>query len=464
MMRKLAIAVVAALVAGGGAAAATESSVPFAPARPAADQPRGHWWTALGDPALNGLEDRLAAASPSLRLAVLRYDQARAYLGLAASDQSPRGDLVGSGTENRQSNLRPLRGSNQPDQYAANTIGAVMSYEIDLWGRVRREVAAGRAEVAARQDDLESVRLSLQAELAVDYARLRAADDDIALLTSASEAYGRVYHLIEVRHTAGAASAVDLARADSQRKSVLAQADDARAARALYEHAIAVLVGDNPRTFRIPATMTRLKLVDPPVAVESTLLERRPDIAAAEARVAEANALIGVARAAFFPQLSLGAALGVQNTGEAGLFASSNRFWSVGPAADLSFLDGGRRRAGLQLARTQRDAAVESYRQTVLTAFQDVEDNIALIARLGDEAAHQSDAVAAARQAESLSIVRYQKGAVTFLETAVAETTALQADRVYLQVEERRLEAGIRLVKALGGDWRPGGRADPQGS
>ena len=461
MKRAVALAMIAAFVGFGGAAVAAETTVPFVPARPSADQPRGHWWTVFGDPALDALEDRLAAGSPSLRLAVLRYDQARAYLGLTASNQALRGDLVGSGTENRQSSQRPLRGSNQPDQYAANTIGTVMSYEIDLWGRVRHEVAASRAEVAARKDDLESVRLSLQAELAVDYARLRAADDDIALLTSASEAYGRVYRLIEVRHTAGAASAVDLARADSQLKSVLAQADAARAARVLYEHTIAVLIGEYPQGFRIPATMVHLKLVDPPLSVESHLLERRPDVAAAESRVAEANALIGVARAAFFPQLSLGAALGVQNTGEAGLFSSSNRFWSVGPAADLSFLDGGRRRAGLKLAQTQRDTAVESYRQIVLTAFQDVEDNIALIERLGDEAMHQGDAVASARQAENLSVVRYQKGAVTFLETAIAETTALQADRIYLQVEERRLEAGIRLIKALGGDWRNGGRADP---
>ena len=447
----------AALAGQGQTAVAAAGEVAFAPARPAADQPRGHWWTAFGDPALDALEDRLAAGSPTLRIAVLRYDQARAYLGLAASDQSPRGDLVGSGLGNRQSDLRPLRGSNQPDQYAADTVGAVLSYEIDLWGRVRHEQAAGRAEVAARRDDLESVRLSLQAELALNYARLRAADADLALLSSAADAYGRVYRLIETRHAVGVASGVDLARADSQLKSVLAQADDARAARTLHEHAIAVLIGENPRTFSLPVTTARPRLAQAPAAVDARLLERRPDIAAAEARVAEANALIGVARAAFYPQLSLGAVLGVQNAGQAGLFAYSNRYWSVGPSADLSFLDGGRRRAGLSLARTQRDAAAETYRQTVLTAFQDVEDNLALVEKLGHEAAHQGEALASARRAESLSLIRYQKGAVTFLETAVAETTALQADRVLLQVEERRLEAGIRLVKALGGDWRPDG-------
>ncbi len=454
MSRLIALAIAAALLCRSGTAQAAQSEATFAPAKPSADQPRGHWWAALGDPELDALEDKLATANSNLRLAVLRYDQARAYLGLASSNQSPRGDLIGSGTENRQSNLRPLRGSNQPDQYAANTLGAVMSYEVDLWGRVRHEVEAGKAELVARQDDLESVRLSLQTELALDYARLRAADADLALLASATEAYTRVDRLTEARYTAGAASGVDRARADSQLKSVLAQADDARASRALYEHAIAVLIGESPQAFQLAATNAPLKLAVSPVTVDSGLLQRRPDIAAAEARVAEANALVGVARTAFYPQLSLVAALGVQNTGQANLISSPDRFWSVGPTASLAFLDGGRRRAGLKVAKTQRDIAVETYRQIVLTAFQDVEDNLALLDKLGAEASHQDEAVASARKAESLSLVRYQKGAVTYLETAIAETTALQAERISVQVQERRLEAGLRLIRALGGDWR----------
>ena len=441
-----------ALLASATVARAGEA--PFLPAVPAADQDRGAWWTLLGDETLNGLEARLEADSPSLKIALSRYDQARAYLGMAVSDQAPRADLIGAGTENRQSNLRPLRGSNQPDQYAANTLGGLVSYEIDLWGRVRNEVAAGKAEVTARKDDLQSLRLSLEAELATDYARLRTTDVDLSILAATAQAYRKAYALTEARHRVGVASGIDLARADTQLKSVLAQADEAEAARALYEHAIAVLVGEDPRNFHLPVMAARLKMAGGPREVPSDLLQRRPDIAAAEARVAEANSLVGVARKAFYPQLSISAALGFQNTGEAGLLGYANRFWSVGPTADLALFDAGRREGVVNAARAQRDGLVQAYRQTVLSAFQDVSDNLALLDRLGAEAKDQGEAVQSARLAENLSVIRYQKGAVTFLETAIAEAAALQADRAYLQVEERRVEASIRLVKAIGGDWR----------
>ena len=435
---------------------AGEAEVQFAPAVPAADQNRGAWWTALGDDTLNGLEVRLETNSPSLKIALRRYDQARAYLGMAASDQSPHADLLGTGSANRQSDLRPLRGSNQPDQYAANTLGGLLSYEIDLWGRVRQEVAADKAEVAARKDDVLSLGLSLQAELAIDYARLRATDADLAILSATTDAYRKVYALIDARHKGGVASGVDLARAETQVKTVAAQTEDASATRTLYEHAIAVLIGEDPRGFHLAPAPVRLKMAEVPVEVPSDLLQRRPDIAAAEARVAEANALVGLARKAFFPQVAISAALGFQNTGQAGLLGYGNRFWSVGPSADLPVFDGGRRTGVVNAARAQRDIVVQNYRQTVLNAFQDVSDNLALIDRLGAEAQDQGEAVRSARLAQSLSLIRYQKGAVTFLETAISEAAALQADRAYLQIEERRLEASIRLIRAIGGDWRTG--------
>ena len=448
--------ITATLVALTSTVRAGEAEAQFAPAVPAANQNRGAWWTALGDDTLNGLELRLEANSPSLKIALHRYDQAHAYLGMETSDQSPHADLVGAGTANRQSDLRPLRGSNQPDQYAANTLGGLLTYEIDLWGRVRQEVAAGKAEVAARKDDVLSLRLSLQAELAVDYARLRATDVDIAILTKTADAYRKVYALIDARHKGGIASGVDLARAETQVKTVAAQTEDAGTARTLYEHAIAVLLGEDPRRFHLAPAPVRLKMDQVPVEVPSDLLQRRPDIAAAEARVAEANALVGFARKAFYPQVSISAALGFQNTGQAGLFGYGNRFWSVGPSADLPVFDGGRRTGVVNAARAQRDIVVQNYRQTVLNAFQDVSDNLALIDRLGAEAQDQSEAVRSARLAQSLSLIRYQKGAVTFLETAISEAAALQADRAYLQIEERRLEASIRLIRAIGGDWRTG--------
>ena len=426
---------------------------PWTQATPADQIHRGAWWQAYGDPLLDRYEAQLAAQSPTLEEAAARYDAARAFAREAAADALP---TVGAGaqfTRNRQSNNRPLRGSNQPDIYSADTVGLAAGYELDFWGRVRNEVAAGRAEAQASAADLESVRLSLQAELADAYVRLRSLDAEAALLDDAVDAYDKAYAITHDRFTEGLVSDLDVSRAETQLQSTRAQAADLAAQRAAYEHAIASLVGEPASSFAIPAKVVALTLPNVATDLPSTLLQRRPDIAAAERRAAEANARIGVARAAFFPRIDLAADGGWQNTAFADLLAPGNTFWLLGPQAALTIFDGGRRKARVDEARAELAAASAQYRERVLRAFREVEDNLATLNHLAVEAQDQTAAVKAADRTQAAALIRYKEGAVNYLEVVTAQAADLQARRTNLEIEDHRLQASVNLVRALGGGW-----------
>ncbi len=427
---------------------------PWTPASPADAAPRGAWWTVYGDETLNGLEHKIEAGNPDLAMALARYDEAQANLAQARASLVPELDVGGSATGNRQSAQRPLRAGGAT-YYQNDTIGSTISYEFDLWGRVRNMVAAGKANVQAGAADVASVRLSLEAELADAYLNLRGLDAQAALLDEAASAYTRALNLTQVLHRGGAVAGLDVGRAETQLKTTQVLQTDVGAQRALYEHAIAVLVGEPASVFAIAPDAKQLPTPRTPVSAPSQLLQRRPDIAAAERRAAAANAQIGVARAAFFPTLTLGATGGFQTAGAGSLLSAADSWWTLGPSVAMALFDGGRRKAVVRASRDQFDEASATYRSAVLTAFQQVEDNLALCNRLAGEARQQSDAVAAAQQTEALALVQYRLGAVTYLDVVTAQTVDLQAQRTELSIETRRLLASVDLVRALGGGWTP---------
>jgi NodT family efflux transporter outer membrane factor (OMF) lipoprotein len=429
---------------------------PWTPASPADAAPRGDWWTIYGDARLNALEAQIAAGNPDLAIALSRYDQARQVANEAAAAQYPAFDIDGSGSQNRQSDQRPLREGNGPDVYANDELYGAFSYELDLWGRVRNLVAEGKANAQASAEDAVDTRLSLEAQLADAYFSLRGLDAQAQLLSQTSAAYARALQLTQAQHAGGIVSGLDVGRAQTQYDTAQAQLSDVIAQRALYEHEIATLVGVPAPAFHIAADPTLPAPPQIPVAAPSTLLQRRPDIAAAERRAAAANAQIGVARAAFFPTISLNASGGFQDAGGGlNLFNASNSLWSLGPSLALNVFDGGLRRAADKVALDQFNQASASYRSTVLSAFQQVEDNLVLCNGLAGEAAQQQDAVQAADHTSDLSLTLYQDGAVTYLDVVTAQTADLDAKRAALSIATRRLQASVDLVRALGGGWTP---------
>ena len=429
---------------------------PWAQAAPSDRLPRGAWWDGAHDVELTRLEGQVDAANPDLADALARENEASAYLEQTRSHLYPSIGVDASVTNNRQSNNRPLRGSGQPDEYRADTIGLELDYDLDLWGKVRNEVAASKDLALAASDDMESVRLSLHAKLADAYFALRGDDAQLRLLHDSEHAYSHALAIATNRYKGGIAPAEDMTRASTSLYTVRAQISDVEGQRALSEHAIASLVGVPASNFSIAADAAPLNFDAVPVGVPSTLLERRPDVAAAERRVAAANASIGIARAAFFPDLTLSPIIGFQSTQTANWLSAPNVFWAIGPELTATLFDAGRHEAELSAARARLDESAAQYRSTVLHAFQQVEDNLALLGKLRDEARSQDLAVRNASLTLQFALDQYQAGAVSYLDVFDAQTAALDTARAAIDLRTRYLHASVGLVRALGGGWRQG--------
>jgi NodT family efflux transporter outer membrane factor (OMF) lipoprotein len=422
-------------------------------AQPNAAQPKGSWWESYGDPELNSLEQQVTVSDQTLKAAQERFVQARAAIGIAKSAAFPTvtAGVTGSGT--RQSQNRALYGTTSPVTYSDVQLPLDASYEPDVWGRVRRSVEAARSEAQASAADLASVDLSLHAELALDYFELRGLDSQAQLLNSTVVSYEKALQLTRSRYHGGLSSDLDVAQAQTQLETTRAEALDVGVQRAAYEHAISVLIGKPSAEFTLQPLPLTMGPPPIPAGLPSDLLERRPDIAAAERRVEEANAEIGVARAAYFPDLFLNASGGFESSTITNLLDGPSGFWSLaGSAAELVF-DGGARRGSSEQARSAYRQSVDLYRQTALTAFQEVEDNLAALRILRNEAMVEDAAVAAAQHSLDLSNTRYKGGVANYLEVTTAESAALNDERAAVDIATRRMAASVLLVKALGGGW-----------
>lgn len=430
---------------------------PWAPAQPADALPRGAWWTVYGDSELDALQQRLLAASPDLAAALARYEQARAASTQLEAAQSPTVNSTLALQRNQQSRRRPLRvlGPNSPDLYSSDTLGLDIGYELDLWGRVRQQVDAGRAAEQAALADLASVRLVLQAQLTDSLWQLRGLDRDAALLRETSAALARSLALAQQRHDAGLASGLDVARAQAQLAAVRSQQQQAQGQRALVAHSIAALVGDVAQPLALPAApRAPAAVLAVPVGLPSALLQRRPDVAGAERRVAAAHASVGVARTAFFPTVTLGAQGGFQTSDIGQFLRAPNLFWTLGPSLAVNLFNGGRRQAEVQRLQAVADEAGARYKAVVLSAFQQVEDNLALLRQYGEALGEEAVGVAAAQRALALAEARYREGAASQLEVLVAQTTLLQAQRSAQDLATRQQRAHVQLIRALGGGWQ----------
>ena len=424
------------------------------PAQPADQTLRGKWWEVYQDPQLNALEEKINISNQSLKAAQAQFEQARATVRYNRADYYPTVTAGVSGTRERYSGNRPLNLTPGTGQTANDLVIPVdMSYEPDVWGRVRRTVEAARENAQATLADLESVRLSVHAELAVDYYQARDLDAEAQLLDSTVASYVRQLELTDYRYKGGVASQVDVAQAQTQLETARAQAIDVREQRTQFEHAIAVLIGDPASTSTL--SFVALNAVPPviPPGLPSDLLERRPDVAANERLMASANAGIGVAKAAYFPLFSLIPSAGFESTTIVNWLSGPSGFASVGASAVVTAFDVGRRRAASDQARAAYDQAVANYRQDVLTAYQEVEDNLAALRLLEDESKTESAAVAAAEHSLALSNNRYKGGVTTYLEVITAQTAALANELTAVQISGRRMVASVLLIKALGGGW-----------
>jgi NodT family efflux transporter outer membrane factor (OMF) lipoprotein len=422
------------------------------PARPADAIARGAWWSMFGDEELDGLEAKVTDANQNLKAAFARFEQARDSSALARAQYYP---TIGSNASyTRQQISKTIANPRPVNLYNDSLFNIDISYEVDLWGRIRNTVSGAEKREQASAGDLASLDLSTHAELASDYFSLRADDAQQSILDQTVDAYQKAYALTVRRHDGGAAAEQDVDQAKAQLETAKTQAADVRLKRSQLEHAIAILIGVPPAEFDLapkPLTAT------PPgfdTGLPGSLVERRPDIAAAERRAAAANADIGVVRAAFFPSLTLSAAGGFEAAMPGNLLNTPSRIWSLGPAFSLPIFDGGQRNAAVDQAIHAFDEAAADYRETVLEAFRDVEDNLAALRQLSEESSSQTAAVVAANRALNQAQLRYTGGLVTYLEVVTAQNTALQAQLSASDIAARRMTASIALVKALGGGWQ----------
>jgi NodT family efflux transporter outer membrane factor (OMF) lipoprotein len=427
------------------------------PAQPSDAQLKGDWWTLFNDSQLNTLEAQIDPANQTLKQAEANFRAARAAVRFNRASEAPTIGVAPTVGAVRDSSNQPYFNT----AYANNGEGSFvlpfdLNYEIDLWGRVRRTVAQAREQAQASAADLETSRLSLHAELAVDYFDLRSADAQIKLLDDTVKAFQSALQLTEDRYNGGASPLSDVTQARTQLQAAQVQATDVAIQRAMYEHAIAVLIGNPPAVFTLtpdPITVAAPTIPAIPGMLPSHLLERRPDIASSERGMVAANEQIGIARTAYYPTLSLSAAAGFTGTSAINWFSWPSRFFAVGSSLSETVFDHGRRRATSDVAIAQYDGTVAAYRQTTLTAFQQVEDNLNALHNLEIEARQQSDATASAQQSLDLFNTRYEDGVDTYLQVITWQTALLANERNDIEITQRRFEASVLLVKALGGGW-----------
>jgi NodT family efflux transporter outer membrane factor (OMF) lipoprotein len=424
------------------------------PAQPNDQNLGGTWWTIFQDPQLDALELQVNVSNQNLKASEAQYRQSRAVLRYSRADYYPTVTVNPSATRTRTSSNRPPPSSTfNGITYNDFVLPLDFSYQADVWGRVRRTVEANREQAQASAADLATVNLSMHADLALDYFQARSLDAEEQLLNSTVKAYEQALQLTQSQFRGGLASAVEVKQAMTQLQTVRAEAIDVGVLRAQYEHAVAILLGKPPADFSLPP----LPLTTPPpaipVSVPSELLERRPDIAAAERRVAAANAQIGVAKSAYYPLINLGATGGFESSSITALLTGPSGLWSVGGSAVMTVFDVGRRRALTDQAIAAYDYQVATYRESVLTGFQQVEDNLAAVRILENEANVQGEAVASAQGSLALSIKRYKGGVTNYLEVIVAQNAALADEVTAVNILGRRMANTVLLIQALGGGW-----------
>ncbi|MHB1677914.1 MAG: efflux transporter outer membrane subunit [Sulfuriferula sp.] len=430
------------------------------PAKPSDNLDRGDWWKNYGDETIDKLIGQLDAANPNLAAAVAHFDEAAGYEQQARASLYPTVSIGGAATENYQfynhPHITPGRGpgATSPQRFREEYGDIGASYELDLWGRVRNEVAAGTAGAQAAAADVESVKLSLHATLINNYIALRNFDAQSQLLSDVVDAYTKALTLTQNRFQGGADSALDVSRAQAQLDAAQAELSDITASRALYEHAIASLVGIPASSFTIVPAVMHIALPNVPVGIPASLLQRRPDIAAAERRVFQANAQIGVAKAAFYPTIMLDGGDTLDTIAASQFLLAPTNIWMIGPTAFLTIFDAGRREAIVHQAQAVYNIAGANYRATVLQAFQEVEDNLSLLNELAKESIQINAAVKDTNKTLTIAMNRYREGMTSYLEVVTAQTAVLQVELQALNLRTRRLQANVNLVRALGGSYK----------
>ena len=413
---------------------------------------RGAWWKIFQDPQLDALEEQVNISNQNVAAAEAQYRQARALVQAARAGYFPTAAIGAAATRSlRSSNAGNALGTT--NQVSDLLLMGTASWEPDIWGKVRRSVEASQAGAQASAADLEAIRLSTQATLAQNYFQLCTLDAQKKLLDATVAAYQKTVELTNRRYVSGVSSRADVLLAETQLKTTQAQAIDLGVLRAQLEHAIALLVGKPPSGLSIPATPLAATPVAVPFGIPSELLERRPDIAAAERRLAAANAQIGVAEAAYFPNIVLNATGGFESSHLSDWLSWPSRLWSVGLSLTETVFDAGLRSALTDQARAAYDATVASYRQTVLGGFQEVEDNLAALRILEEESRIQGEAVSAARRSVELSMNQYRAGTVSYLEVVIVQAILLANERIAIDILGRRMAASVLLIKAIGGGW-----------
>ncbi len=424
-------------------------------AQPSANLPRGSWWDVFGDPDLNRLENQATTNNQQLAAALANFQQARALVNISSAGYFPQLSATPGFNRQRTSANQFSRGTGtgSSSTYSTFSVPLDASWELDLWGRVRRAVEGSRARMAAVEDDLESLKLAIQAEVAIDYFTLRSQDAQYRLLKETAVTYSRSLELTQNRRAGGIATDLDVSQAETQLRAAEAQIPAVDLQRTNLRHALATLCGEPATHFELGETTNSVNVLSFPAELPSELLEHRPDIAAAERRMAAANADVGVAYSAFFPSITLSGLAGFQSISASSLFNWDSRLWSVGPSLSLPLFTGGRNRAQLAVTRAAYDATVANYRQTVLSAFQDVEDQLAAQRLLKQQYDAENAALKAAKRTLEISLSRYKGGVITYLEVATAQSMALAHEQTVVQLNAARFNASVSLIKALGAGW-----------